>query len=165
MKNASDQRVYPYAQVCWNSQENHILLLSFLISLWDACQRLLLSIQKRIYMREIPKQHQRTVWFFPSFCYFLTLNNSLTLLFLPEAKKPGTFEEYFYYQLGEFTCQAYFPKFSEHPTHQLLTKAPFTEGLPNRFADGLQLAKRESSQGPHSLLLWHPRSLTIKQDT
>lgn len=153
----------------YSSQQNHIFLLSFLISLQDACQRLLLSIQKRIYTREIPKQHQGTIYlcFFSSLsCYFLTLNNSLTLLFLPEAKKPGKFEKYFYYQLGEFTCQAYFPKFSEHPTHQLLTKAPFTQGLPNRFAARFTTGQEGELSGPPlCLLLWHPRSLTIKQDT
>jgi len=44
-------------------------------------------IQRRIYRREIPKQHQGTVCFFSSLSYFLTLNNSLTLIVLASGKE------------------------------------------------------------------------------
>lgn len=47
----------------------------------------LTSIQRRIYKRKIPKQHQGTVCFFSSLSYFLTLNNSLTLIVLASGKE------------------------------------------------------------------------------
>lgn len=88
MKNVLDQRVHAPAKVGYGSQQTCISLLCFLISLQNACQGLLSSIQRRIYTREIPKQHQGTVCFFSSLSYyFLTLNNSLTLIVLASGKE------------------------------------------------------------------------------
>lgn len=96
MKNVLDQRVHAPAKVGYGS--HRISLLCFLISLQNACQGFLSSIQSRIYTREIPKQHQGTVCFFSSLSYyFLTLNNSLTLIVLASGKEAWQSEDHFYY--------------------------------------------------------------------
>jgi len=86
MKNASDQRVHPHVKVGYSSQQTHISPLCFLISLQDACQRVLSSINPE---EDLHKRKSKTApaFFHSLSCYFLTLKNSLALIVLASGKE------------------------------------------------------------------------------
>lgn len=167
MKNALDQRVPPHAKVRYSSQQTHISLLRFLISLQDACQRLLSSIQRRIYTREIPKQHQGTVCFFPSLsCYFLTLNNSLTLIVLALGKEAWQIWRPFlllvrWVYLPSILSQVLWTSYSS-----VANKGPIHMRATKQVCSMVHNWPRVRVFRPLlCLLLWHSRSSTIKEGT
>lgn len=165
MKNALDPRAHLHAKVGYSSQQTHLSLLRFLISLQDACQRLLSSIQRRIYTRDIPKQHQGTECFFSSLsCYFLTLNNSLTLIVLASGKEAWQIWKPFlllvrWVYLPSILSQVLWTSYSS-----VSNKGPIHTRATKRVCSMVHNWLRvRAFRLPLCLLQWHPRSFIIKE--